>query len=103
MAKLSIKYHPAARLEALDAFEWYRDRSLGAAERFQSELELAQAAIAEAPETWAEYRDGTRRYLLKRYPYLIVYRLSERGIEIIAIAHGRREPEYWLERLKSAQ
>jgi plasmid stabilization system protein ParE len=99
MAKLPVDYHPAARLEANEAFDWYLDRSLSAAERFQRELERAQIAIQASPEVWGEYLAGTRHFLLKRYPYAVVYRVSEDRIEIVAIAHGRRKPGYWTDRL----
>ena len=101
MAKLPIDYHPEARIEADEAFDWYLDRSCAAAERFQRELETAQTAIQNAPEAWAEYLHGTRHYLLKRYPYVVVYRVTENRIAVIAIAHGRRKPGYWVDRLDS--
>ena len=72
MAKRRIEYHPAARLEAIEAFDWYLDRSPSAAEGFQRELEKGQAAIQDSPEAWAEYLHGMRRYLLQRYPYVMV-------------------------------
>jgi toxin ParE1/3/4 len=103
MARRSIGYHPAARLEADDAFSWYWDRSLSAADQFQKELEKAQATIQASPELWAEYMHGTRRYLLKQFPFVIVYRVTATRIEIIAIAHGQREPGYWIDRLRSAE
>lgn len=65
MARLSLKYHPAARFEADQAFDWYRGRSANAAIRFQQRLEEAQADIQDAPVSWAKYLHGTRRYKLK--------------------------------------
>jgi plasmid stabilization system protein ParE len=85
MAKLPVEYHPLARVEANEAFDWYLDRSRHAAEGFQLELEKAQAAIQESPEAWAQHLAGTRRFLLKRYPYLAVYRLLEHRIEVVAV------------------
>lgn len=58
MARRSIGYHPAARLEADDAFNWYWDRSLSAANQFQRELKTAQETIQESPESWAGTRTG---------------------------------------------
>jgi toxin ParE1/3/4 len=56
-------------------------------------------AIQETREAWAKYFHGTRRYLLKRFPYVVVYRVSADRIEIVAIAHGRRKTAYWAERV----
>ena len=100
MVKLPIEYHPEARREADEVFDWYLERDHAVAERFQQELETAQTTIQRSPDAWAEYMHGTRRYLLKRYPYVVVYRVTEDRIEVIAIAHGRRKPGYWADRLK---
>jgi plasmid stabilization system protein ParE len=100
MASLPIDIHPAARLEQDEAFEWYRERSVVAAERFLQQVEQARSAIQNSPEAWEQYLHGTRRYLLKRFPYVVVYRVTEHNIQVVAIAHGRRKPGYWLDRLK---
>ena len=103
MAKLSIDYHPQARLEVDAAFDWYRERSPRAAERFYLELDKAHMKIQDSPKSWPAFLYGTRRFLLKRYPYIVVYRVAEHRIEVIAVAHGRRRPGYWADRLTSRE
>jgi hypothetical protein len=40
-----------------------------------------------------------RRFLLHRFPYLLIYREREDGvIQILAVAHTSRRPGYWKER-----
>ena len=99
MGKLPVDFHPLARSEADAAFDYYRERSPRAAEAFYLELEVGCSAIQESPTTWPEYLWGTRCYLLRRFPFVIVYRMAEHQIEIIAVAHGRRKPGYWASRL----
>jgi len=99
MAKLPVDIHPEARLEADAAFDWYRERSLRVADAFLQAVEQARTAIQNAPDLWAEYLYGTRRYLLKRFPFVVVYREKNRRIQVIAVAHGRRKPGYWRNRL----
>jgi toxin ParE1/3/4 len=103
MAKLPIDIHSEAHLEEEAAFQWYRIRSPCAAEAFLQAIERARLDIQESPESWAEYLHGTRRYLLQRFPYVVVYRVSEVRIEVIAIAHGRRKSAYWFERLEATE
>jgi toxin ParE1/3/4 len=76
-----------------------RRRSPKAAARFVLALDEAIDKIREAPERWPSYVSGTRRYRLRRFPYLIVYRLRSEWIEIIACQHARRRPGYWKGRL----
>ena len=91
-------------LEALreidDAFEWYLDRSLQAAEAFVQEVDRAVALIASAPTIWPHFEAGTRRYILRKFPYDIVYREIAAGIEVVAVAHHKRRPRYWARRLR---
>jgi len=101
MARLPLEFHPDARIDALDAYDWYAERSQQAADAFQEELQHAGRAIQNAPERWANYMFGTRRYLMKRYPFVIVYRIAADRIEIMAVAHGRRKPGFWKGRLNS--
>jgi toxin ParE1/3/4 len=99
MASVRVGLHPEAVAEAQIAREWYEARSPAAGHLFLAELDRAIESIAEAPRRWAKYRFGTRRYLMRRFPFGVIYRISERDVEILAIAHGRRRPGYWRERV----
>jgi len=102
MARLPLEFHPDARTDAIEAYDWYAERSQQAADAFQQELQDAGRAIQHLPERWANYLFGTRRYLMKRFPFVVVYRVAADRIEILAVAHGRRKPGYWRGRLDSA-
>ena len=101
MANLPLFVHPDARTDALEVYDWYSRRSQQAAEAFQAEFRDAGRAIEHSPELWPHYLFGTRRYLMKRFPFVIVYRVAAERIEIVALAHGRRKPGYWKRRLDS--
>ena len=93
-----IDLHPDAVAEARAAREWYTARSEPVGEAFVAELDVAIESIRESPDRWAAYIHGTRRYLLKRFPYVIVYRALEDKLQVIAVAHGNRKPGYWRSR-----
>jgi plasmid stabilization system protein ParE len=99
MAKLPLAFHPDARGELMEALDRYYERSPDAARAFESEIERACTTIQDSPETWSIYLRGTRRYLLSRFPYLLVYLVSDDAIQIVAVAHGHRKPGYWADRL----
>jgi plasmid stabilization system protein ParE len=94
-----VRIHPAALEEAEAAVEWYARRSHQAAEAFLSELDHGIEQISHHPERYQRHEFETRRALLLKFPYLIVFREGTEGIEIIAIAHGRRRPSYWRDRI----
>ena len=98
MPELRIELHEEAVAEARAAREWYGARSEAAAEAFMVELGQAVEQIAKFPEAWPPYVSNTRRYLLQRFPFSIVYRRRRRIVQVIAVAHNRRRPGYWKNR-----
>jgi len=98
LAAPSVRLHPDAIAEAKAAYEWYVNRNLSAANAFISELDHAISQIQTGPERWTIHLHGTRKFLLRRFPYGVVYRITESAIQVIAVAHGRRRPGYWKSR-----
>ena len=84
--------------EAHAAFAWYRERNPQAADSLLRELDRAVESIAASPDAWPPYLDGTRRRLLRRFPFSLVYRVRADHVEVIAVAHQRRRPGYWMAR-----
>lgn len=82
----TVRFHPEAREELEQAFEWYMERSRSAAESFLAEFDRGLAVLAASPSVWPEFESGSRRYILRRYPFSIVYRLADDLIEVIAVA-----------------
>ena len=93
-----VKLHVDAIIETRAAFLWYRIRSDLAAGRFRDEFNHALDAIANSPEAWSPYVHETRRYLLRRFPFMVVYRVTPEEIQVVALAHARRRPGYWKDR-----
>ena len=98
MAEYSIVIHQGAQIDFRGAYDWYFERNPEAAASFTQEVEASLATIAENPSMWPSYIEGTRRRVLRRFPFSIVYRVKESNILIVAFAHGRRRPGYWRNR-----
>ncbi len=96
--RATVRVLVEARDEAWAAEAWYRARSPAAADRFVRELRRAISLIAESPARWPLARRNTRRYLLRRFPFSIVYRIEDSGICAVAIAHTKRRFAYWRDR-----
>jgi plasmid stabilization system protein ParE len=93
-----LEYLREALEKAETAARWYAARSPAAAAAFSEEVDAAESAIVRLPDGWPPFDHGTRRYLLRRFPFSIVYRVEPRRILIVAVAHGRRRPGYWKSR-----
>jgi plasmid stabilization system protein ParE len=98
MPDRQVVFHPDAVEEAAAARLWYAERSQSAADSFLAELDQGIESIANTPERWPLFVHKTRRYLFRRFPFQIVYRVVSDRIEVVAVAHGRRRPAYWRSR-----
>jgi toxin ParE1/3/4 len=85
--------------EMTGARVWYEQRSAAVALRFLRELDVAVSQIASNPQRWPEHLHGTRRYLMNRFPYLIVFETLPDRVRIIACQHGAQKPGYWRRRV----
>jgi plasmid stabilization system protein ParE len=100
---MRLRIHPAAREEARAAVEWYERRQAGLGSTFSTELLRALDIIADAPEAWptspgVKHPLPIRRFLLPGFPFALPYVVLEDEVVLLAIAHLRRQPGYWLAR-----
>jgi len=84
-----------AREELLAAVDYYDSASPGLGEEFLADVEDAVSRIRSFPGHGSPSMGGTRRVILRRFPFDVVYLEDEGGGVIIAVAHQRRSPRYW--------
>jgi toxin ParE1/3/4 len=99
MAAKPIEIHADALAELKSALRWYLEPTESAADGFVAEIDRAIELIAAAPARWPSGELGTRKFVLARFPYAVIYREELMTVQILAIAHGNRRPRYWEERV----
>lgn len=99
MAARPLEIHPAALAEFKSSLKWYLERNQTATWKFVAAVDQAIEAVAKSPSRWPQDDHGARKIILRRFPFAIVYRERPNAIQILAIAHGHRRPEYWKDRL----
>jgi plasmid stabilization system protein ParE len=99
MANKPLRFHPEAEQEYLTSLTWYKERSPIAAINFEAALEQAIDSIRQGPQRWPTYFGDFRRYALRRFPFSKIYRDFSSEIVVFAVAHGRRRPGYWRNRI----
>lgn len=78
------------------SLDWYAERSRRAADAFEAEFTRVLEAITKDPERYPLFDNRHRSYLMKRYPFQVIYRnTSTDRILIVAVAHTSRRPGYW--------
>jgi plasmid stabilization system protein ParE len=95
----TFRFHPLAWEELEAAEDRYQAWSSDAGLEFLSDLDLAVEDILQAPQRWPKYLYGTRRVVLQRFPFSVIYLDDPDVITIIAVAHSKRRPGYWKDRL----
>ena len=88
-----------AEVELWEAVGYYEEKAAGLGLDFAAEVEASLESLKECPERWPLRADGTRRLLTQRFPFLIVYTLHQQHIWVVAIAHCKRRPGYWTDRI----
>jgi len=97
---LNIIYHPDIEKEIKSSYQWYESKTKGLGEDFLSELESAFKTIAELPDAWPVVKMGFRRFLLRRFPFGVIYRKKSDKIFVVAVMHLSRKPGYWGKRIE---
>jgi plasmid stabilization system protein ParE len=92
------RVHPEVWLEIEAGDDWYLECSVDASAGFIAAISDAFDTISRAPGRWPKYLYGTRRFVLHRFPFSIIY-LDDDVLSIVAVAHSKRKPGYWKARL----
>jgi toxin ParE1/3/4 len=102
-----LELHPEARAELRSAALWYDERRPGLGDEFIVEVSAALDRLGDAPEShpaWPGTRTAgplIRKATIQRFPYVIAFERHEHHLLVLAVAHVKRRPLYWLTRAKS--
>jgi toxin ParE1/3/4 len=82
------------------AIEWYEREEPGVGIRFDNEVDQTYLKIHSNPKAWPKWHKNVRRIAVERFPYNVIYVERSTAIWIVAVAHAKRRPNYWVKRLK---
>ncbi|MBT3258978.1 MAG: type II toxin-antitoxin system RelE/ParE family toxin [Deltaproteobacteria bacterium] len=95
---MKFYFHEEAETEFDKAVEYYEDIQPGLGLEFAREVYGTIKRILQFPEAWSSNSKNTRRCLVNRFPFGIIYQFKPGMVRIIAVADLRRRPGYWLNR-----
>jgi toxin ParE1/3/4 len=93
-----VVWHPLALEDLHEAAASYKLQREGRDERFLSAVHRAIDRIRHSPLLGKPVYRTHRGVLVRRFPYTVIYRVRPRHIEIVAVAHDKRKPRYWMGR-----
>ncbi|SDS12595.1 hypothetical protein SAMN05216198_1235 [Halopseudomonas litoralis] len=98
---MNYSFHPAAEAEFLESVGYYETKVPGLGGALIKEFEALTSLLGASPKAWqVELPPDIRTAPLRRFPLSIVYREQPDGFQVLAVAHNRRRPQYWLGRLR---
>jgi plasmid stabilization system protein ParE len=97
----SLRVLPEAEEELAQAAEWYESKRVGLGVELVAVVDRAFDEILDAPVSHALWRADRpyRRKVLTRFPYIVFFRATDEAVEIVAVAHAKRRPGYWVGRV----
>lgn len=93
-----ILFTQAARADLAEAVRWYDTHAPHVVREFRDALRAALIRIGENPKQFPPALKNTRRALLRRFPYILVFREMGDAIYIVAVFHTSRDPSIWKRR-----
>lgn len=92
---MNYAFHPEAKAELNEAVDYYNGCQPELGFDFAREVYVAIQNILAYPEAWMPLSKNTRRCLVHRFPYGVIYQVTGEAILIIAIMQLNRRPGYW--------
>lgn len=95
---IGYRFLTPAEIEMTEASAFYEAATSGLGAEFLDEVQSVVNILRQHPELGRTIDQEFRQALLHRFPFSLIYSLEPDAILIIAIAHQRRRPGYWMDR-----
>ncbi len=97
MTPYIVKFSPLVSREVEEAIGWYRDKNPVAADLFRTIVFDSIEIISHSPLSWGKVAEtDIRKFVIPRYPYSLYFEVLANIVYVLAVAHNRRTPQYWL-------
>ena len=98
---MRLIWHPEAQHEFVEAAGYYERREDDLGERFITHIEAALAKLLTSPLVARCFDGDCRKGRVDRFPYVLIYRVHDDELKIVAVMHQKRRPGYWKTRLSN--
>lgn len=95
----SIELSDDAEDDFNKSYEYYYEDNPKVADAFYISINHCFEIIKQNPNTFPIAYKNVRKYVIKKFPFVVYYRIVDEVIQVIAIFHTSRNPETWNERI----
>jgi len=75
-----------------NAYQWYEEQQNGLGDLFLLELESCYDKIEVWPISYNKIRKDFRQIILRKFPYVVIYKTIKEKVVVYAVFHTSRNP-----------
>ncbi len=96
----NLRFHPLVASDLLEAIGWYEQRSIGLGNRLRAAVDARFDDIRQTPELFPRAFDDVdfRFVRVRRFPYLVLYRVRKDHLHVLGVFHSASDPAKWRRR-----
>ena len=95
----TLRFHPGVAVDVMDIRDYYESEQTGLGERFVNSLDRTYDTIIERPAQFGRIWQNWRAALVKKFPYVAVFRIDRKSVYILSVHHVRRHDRVWRTRV----
>ncbi len=96
---MKVRFVSPANIELDETVSYYDYQLPGLGHRFFLEVNAAIEKIQFMPTAWTTIGERTQRYILKGFPYALLYIIESEEILVTAVASLHRDPKHYKDRI----
>jgi plasmid stabilization system protein ParE len=96
---LPIVFRVEAQTEFDEAFDWYEQQQAELGVDFLMCVAEVLERIESMPEAYEVVFEGIRRAVVRKFPFLILYKVEPNRVVVLAVFHSKRDPQMWQDRV----
>lgn len=90
-----VRYHPLFHCDVIEAVLWYDDRAAGLGKAFATNVRRSTDLVIADPERFARTPSGLRYARVARFPYVVLFDLTDSELLLLGVLHTARSMEKW--------
>lgn len=94
-----VVLRPEAEQDLVSARDWYDQQRPGLGDELLAEVDFVLKQVVATPTLYAVLHQDVRVCRVRRFPFVIYYRVLATTVEVLAVLHGSRDESAWQSRL----
>ena len=95
-----VTLYEEAKQDIIEIAKWYDLKSFGLGDKFILLLDEAINRLAKNPDAYSCFYGEVRKIKLRKFPYIIFYKVYNEKVEIYGVIHVKRNPSVYKKRLR---